>query len=78
MTSRTFILTYQIVFKTGLSEVKKIKVKNCSSELDAKIKLDRYIHKHNKGVVDLIISKCTPIDASIPDIFNDIFSNFKL
>ena len=65
-------MTFTIEYSYNNSPRKKMKVKNCMSELHAKMKLGRYMEsKHGKG--ELAVFNCICGDGIFGDIFNDIF-----
>lgn len=55
---KTFTITYTIYFNNGRNENKKMKVKNCTSELHAKTKLGNYLKSKHTNFDKLIISEC--------------------
>jgi hypothetical protein len=61
-----------IDYEYGALKTKRIRIKNCVSEFEAKCKLDDYLHrKHGEGT--LLISNCYAEDGFefLKDIFKD-------
>jgi hypothetical protein len=54
---KTYIINYDIVLTIGRIKGKTMKVHNCSSEIEAKMKLHKYMEK-KYTVLNLIVHSC--------------------
>lgn len=68
---KTFIIDYRVFCKSGTYHPPKMKVKNCQSELSAKIKLEKYIEPKYEGYLRMEIISCES------DMVSDIFNLFR-
>jgi hypothetical protein len=73
----TYIIRYDIYCNRNLFG-KETRVKNCQSELHAKVKLNEYCKKH-PGFTHIIIHSCREDNASTDflDFFNNIVNPKK-
>ena len=58
MKQGTFIIDYGVYFTNGHYESHTMKVKNCMSEIHAKIKLEDYLKKKHTDFQKLVVYKC--------------------
>lgn len=58
MDNTTYIISYGIYFNDGSYFSGKMKVKNCMSELHAKIKLEDYLKRKHNNFKQLVVYKC--------------------
>jgi len=74
MSNKTFIVDYEVVLKDNTRITnKQIKVKNCTNDLFAKLKLEKeFISKKYPGYKQLVITSCKEDYLSI---FGDMFGN---
>jgi hypothetical protein len=70
MPKSTYIVDYGVYFNKRF-ETHQIKVKNCLSELQAKIKLEGYCKKKYPNFESLVVYKCLNDWLGIMDIFTD-------
>lgn len=83
--NKTYIIKYEVQFtdNSGLFG-KEIKIKNCVSEIHAKIELEKYLQRKYPMFKQLIINSCKEdILSNFSNIFSgydfgDIFKNTKL
>jgi hypothetical protein len=58
MQTHTYVIEYGIYFTGGGYETHVVKVKNCMSDIHAKVKLEKYLqHRHN-NFKSLVVYKC--------------------
>lgn len=69
---KTFLIKYGIYFTNGKYESHEIKIKNCMSDLHAKIKLEEYLKKKYSNFKKLVVYSCTN-NFGFENIFGDIF-----
>jgi hypothetical protein len=69
MKSSTFIIDYGVYLIGGHYESHTIKVKNCMSELHAKIKLEEYLKKKHAKLERLVDHKCINDWLGVSEIF---------
>ena len=69
---KTFIIEYELGTSYGNNLNQKIKVKNCMSDIHAKIKLEAYLRKKNPSFKYLVVNKCYE-ENSFFSIYSDIF-----
>jgi hypothetical protein len=67
----TYVIEYAVYY-SDTYESHTIKVKNCTSELQAKIKLGDYVKKKYPSFKDLVIYKC---NKDFMGMFGNIDSN---
>jgi len=78
--NKTYLLEYKSYNSKGdIIKQGTMRVKNCSNELDAKIKLDRLFDKTLEDHRILEVSSCTPdikifSDNELKDFFGGIFT----
>lgn len=81
MEQKSYRMQYEVHCKLQNFFGKEMVVKNCQSELHAKIKLNSFCKKHYGTEFDYIIIKTVtsifPENFMNNDIFNDIFKNNK-
>lgn len=71
---KTFTIDYRVVtFTRGTYHPPKIKVKNCYTELEAKIKLEKKVEQDYKGFVRMEVLECKEDFMGGFGMFNDIF-----
>lgn len=70
MNNDTFVIEYGVYLKNGVYFSNKMKVKNCMSELHAKIKLEKYLQKKYDNFNNLVVYKCN--NDKFNKLFNDI------
>lgn len=58
MYHKVFLIDYCIYFSDGNYESRRMKVKNCITEIHAKIKLEDYLKKKHNNFQKLVINKC--------------------
>lgn len=58
MKQKTFVIEYTIFFKEGEPESHTTKVKNCLSDLHAKIKLEKYLRGKHYDFKRLKVRDC--------------------
>ena len=58
MKKETYVINYGVYLTDGFYESGKIKVKNCMSEIHAKIKIEGYLKKKHEDFSRLVIHKC--------------------
>jgi hypothetical protein len=68
---KTFLIDYTITNINNVIESHTIRIKNCDSELHAKIKLNKYLIKHNKSN-NLIINDCFDDSSGIFTILKKV------
>jgi hypothetical protein len=66
----TYVIEYDVYFLDGHSEGHKTKVKNCLSDLQAKIRLEGHLRKKYPDFKSLVVSKCNK------DVFGGLFDMF--
>lgn len=54
----SYIIKYGMYLKNGFYESKTIRIKNCDSDIHAKVKLERYLIKHNPTFQTLVVFEC--------------------
>jgi RecB family endonuclease NucS len=69
----TYIVDYGIYFKDNRYQSHTIKVKNCLSELQAKIRLEGYLKRKHANFDKLVVYKCTTDIFDICGIFGKGF-----
>ena len=69
---KTYFIKYTVYFTDGSFNVKKIKVKRCLSEMEAKVKLERYLLKHNQSFKSMVVNRCV---EDVFGMFGDGISN---
>lgn len=69
MKEETFVIEYDIYFTNKNKESHTTKVKNCLSELHAKVKLEDYLKKKNNNFSSLVVHKCTKDFFGIFNVF---------
>ena len=82
---KKYIIKYEILLQNGTKiSNKEIKINNCISEIEAQVKLEKYLIKKNPNFKQLIVHSCTEdilsaFDNMFGNIFdnNNIFNNFK-
>lgn len=67
---KTYIIEYGIYFRNGHIEYAKIKVKKCHSDMQAKVKLEKYLRRKYENFDRLVIYKCDE------DLFSSIFPHW--
>ena len=74
--NKTFVIEYKIYFNDNNNSFsqKTTKVKNCLSDLHAKIKLEDYLKLKNNNFKQLVIISCK---EDIISFFGDIFGFSK-
>ena len=76
MAIKTFRIKYTVHFTDGSFNVKEIKVKRCLSEMEAKVKLNKYLIKQNKNFKSLVVNSCVEdILSKFEDMFGTGTSN---
>ena len=74
---KTYIIKYYYFTTDGQKITPSpIKVKNCTSDIHAKIRLESYLKKHNSNFGNLVVTNCIEDYSTMGDIFssfNDIF-----
>ena len=71
MEKQTYIISYQL-FLNDYSDIQsKIRVKNCMSEIHAKVKVEDYLKKKHKNFKRLVIVEWYRDNLS--DLFSTIF-----
>ena len=74
---KTYIIKYYYFTTDGQKITpSSIKVKNCTSDIHAKIRLESYLKKHNSDFGNLIVESCREDLGTLGGIFssfNDIF-----
>ena len=71
---KTFIIDYRVFTeKRGVYHPPKMKIKNCYTELEAKIKLEHYLEPKYTGYERLEVISCVEDFIGGFGIFNDIF-----
>lgn len=74
---KTYIIDYRVFTQSrGVYHPPKIKVKNCYTELEAKIKLERMTETKYAGFIRMEIISCVE-DFIGGDLFNKIFGGFR-
>ena len=68
---KTYIIKYDMVLTIGKINGKTMKAHNCSSEIEAKMKLHKYLEK-KYNVLNLIIHSC-----EVSNGFMDLFKIFQ-
>ena len=71
MKAETYLIKYVLIYPDKKVD-KEIKVKNCLSELQAKIKLGIYVERHYPKALRIEITSC-----EIDNLFSQIFPGFK-
>ena len=72
--NKTYIIEYKICSDNIRKSEHKINVKNCQSELAAKIKLGEYLKKKHGKSVQIEITKC---EEDLFSVFGEIFGQGK-
>ena len=73
---KTYTIDYRVVtFILGTYHPPKIKVKNCYTELEAKIKLEKKVERDYKGFVRMEVIGC--VEDFMGGAFNDIFEGLR-
>jgi hypothetical protein len=67
MKNKNYIISYQVLFTDAAPVLQKMRVKNCMSELHAKIKLEDYLKRKHANFAQLAVLNCT---EDLGDIFN--------
>jgi len=71
---KTYIIDYRVFTKDrGIYHPPKIKVKNCYTELQAEMKLEKKVERDYKGFVRMEVVSCDEDFMGGFGIFNDIF-----
>ena len=70
MNKITYTIEYGVYFGANSYESHVINIKNCMSEMHAKVKLEGYLRKKYPTFSSLVVYRC---DKSIMDMFSDIF-----
>ena len=68
---KSYIIKYCIYYSNGGFHNKEMKVKNCMSEAHAKVKLEKYLMKHNDDFQKLVIYS---VIEDYLGVFGDIFN----
>ena len=72
---KTYTIEYRVFTKDrGVYHPPKMKVKNCHTELEAKIKLENYLKPKHVGYERLEVISC--VEDFMGGAFNDIFGGF--
>jgi|AntAceMinimDraft_18_1070375.scaffolds.fasta_scaffold292781_2 hypothetical protein len=80
--NKKYVVKYEIYLITGeVIKNKEIKIANCLSDIEAKIRLEKYLEKKHKNFKQLVVHNCVEdILGGFGDIFgkssgkfNDIF-----
>jgi len=66
---KSYIVYYELHQKSGVLSG-KMRVKNCLSEIHAKVKLEDYFKNRKSDFLKLVVHKVT---NDIPDVFQSIF-----
>lgn len=69
MKNETYIIDYGIYFNNSHYESHTIKVKNCMSDLHAKIKLEEYLKNKHSNFSKLVVYKCYVDFLGMSEIF---------
>jgi hypothetical protein len=73
MGKESFIIDYEVHFRDRVSESHTMIVKNCQGEMHAKIKLEKYLIKHNPDFIRLVVIKCKlDFMSQLGSIFGDV------
>lgn len=59
MYQETYIIEYGVYFGTNQFETHTIKVRNCMSEIHAKIKLEGYLKNKYSNFKSMVVYNCT-------------------
>jgi len=70
MKTTTYLINYGVYFSDGHYESNTMRVKNCMSDLHAKVKLEDYLKRNHANFQRLVVYKC------YPDLFGGIFNIF--
>ena len=70
MRKESYVIEYSLRLSNGSCEAHKTKVKNCFSELQAKVKLGEYLKRKHSNFLSLEISSCRK------DILGSLFGDF--
>jgi len=71
---KTFIIDYRVItLNRGTYHPPKMKVKNCYTELEAKIKLEKKVERDYDGFLRMEAISCKEDFMGGFGIFNDIF-----
>jgi hypothetical protein len=73
---KTYILNYTIFFVDRPAKTHIIKIKNCLSDLHAKVRLDDYLKRKHSNFERLSVTGCFE-ERDFFENFGDIFGNFK-
>ena len=72
--NKTFIIDYRVVTLTrGTYHPPKIKVKNCYTELQAKMKLEKKVERDYAGFVRMEVVSCIEDVMDVFGVFGNIF-----
>ena len=71
---KTFLIKYCIYYSDDSFHNKEMKIKNCMSEMHAKVKLEEYLKKHNSNFQKLVVYSAT---EDVLGIFGDAFNWWK-
>lgn len=69
--TETYLIKYTLIFPERKQD-KEIKVKNCLTELHAKMKLSKYVTAHYPKALRMEITSC-----ELDNFFSQIFPGFK-
>lgn len=70
---RTYIIEYRVYLKNGDTyHPPKMKIKNCDTELHAKIRLEGFIEQKYDGYKRMEIMSCT---EDVMSVFGNLFGN---
>jgi len=70
--TKTYVIEYYLIFQGGASYHHKTKVKNCMSELHAKVKLNDHLRNKHKDFQSINIISC---HDDYMGIFGNIFNS---
>jgi hypothetical protein len=73
---KTYILNHTIFFVDRPTKTHKIKIKNCLSDLHAKIRLGDYLKRKHSNFERLQVDSCHE-ESDLFNLFGDIFKPFK-
>jgi hypothetical protein len=70
---KTYLINYEAHFIDGGKECHIMRVRNCHSDMHAKVKLDEYLKRKLPGYKQMFVSSCVEDRPSF-GFFDDIFS----
>jgi len=73
---KTYILNYTMFFVDSPSQTHKMKIKNCLSDLHAKVRLEDYLKRRHSNFERLQVDSCHE-ENDLFKYFGDIFGPFK-